>query len=84
MQALQKLLQRGTRLVMDTPLDSLSQGLSQASRSQPHEASLAGCSPVLALPGQRHHWDPFRAQYLRISEAPSPPLPSAEPCLLTR
>lgn len=78
MQALQNLLERGNQAGhRDSP------GVTEpGSLTDPLESATQGifgwdAHLFLAHPGEQHHWDPFRAQNLRISEALLPPLPSA-------
>lgn len=80
MQALQNLLERGNQAGhRDSPGVTEPEPGSLTDLQESATQGIFGWDAHLSLahPGEQHHWDPFRAQNLRISEAPLPPLPSA-------
>lgn len=78
MQALQNLLERGNHAGhRDSPGVTEPGSLTGLPESATQGVFGWDAHLSLAHPGAQHRWDPFRAQYLHISEAPLPPLPSA-------
>lgn len=75
MQALQNLLERGNQAGhRDSPAVTEPGSLTDPLASATHTGIFGWDAQLsLAHPGERQHWGPFRAQYLRISEAPLPP-----------